>query len=174
MQARLSAVEPVILDALESLVDPKILSADRSKLHVLLQSSKRWNSKRVQHVYAHRFNVMHLWEASHLYSHQQQSVVSLLYCVPFCFFSPPLLFQGSALFVFSCNTGGTWPLVWDGFFIFGPLQQSSCTMTCVFCPDTWQMFKCGKLHRSSKNLDVQSAANVSFVYLDHLSSWNWT
>lgn len=41
MQARLSAVEPVILDALESLVDPKILSADRSKLHVLLQSSKR-------------------------------------------------------------------------------------------------------------------------------------
>lgn len=40
LQARLSAVEPVILDALESLVDPKILSADRSKLHVLLQSSK--------------------------------------------------------------------------------------------------------------------------------------
>ncbi|XP_005456805.1 magnesium transporter MRS2 homolog, mitochondrial isoform X3 [Oreochromis niloticus] len=40
LQARLNEVEPVILDTLESLVDPKILSADRSKLHVLLQNSK--------------------------------------------------------------------------------------------------------------------------------------
>lgn len=40
LQARLNDVEPVILDTLESLVDPKILSADRSKLHVLLQNSK--------------------------------------------------------------------------------------------------------------------------------------
>lgn len=40
LQTRLSEVEPIILDTLESLVDPKILSADRSKLHVLLQNSK--------------------------------------------------------------------------------------------------------------------------------------
>ncbi|XP_033836297.1 magnesium transporter MRS2 homolog, mitochondrial [Periophthalmus magnuspinnatus] len=40
LQIRLNEVEPVILDTLESLVDPKILSADRSKLHVLLQNSK--------------------------------------------------------------------------------------------------------------------------------------
>lgn len=40
LQAQLNDVEPVILDTLESLVDPKILSADRSKLHVLLQNSK--------------------------------------------------------------------------------------------------------------------------------------
>lgn len=40
LQTRLNEVEPVILDVLESLVDPKILSADRSKLHVLLQNSK--------------------------------------------------------------------------------------------------------------------------------------
>ncbi|XP_010752437.2 magnesium transporter MRS2 homolog, mitochondrial [Larimichthys crocea] len=40
LQARLNDVEPVILDTLESLVDPKILSADRSKLHILLQNSK--------------------------------------------------------------------------------------------------------------------------------------
>uniref|UniRef100_A0A8C5H0G1 Magnesium transporter n=1 Tax=Gouania willdenowi TaxID=441366 RepID=A0A8C5H0G1_GOUWI len=40
LQTRLNDVEPVILDILESLVDPKILSADRSKLHVLLQNSK--------------------------------------------------------------------------------------------------------------------------------------
>ncbi|KAM9723945.1 magnesium transporter MRS2 homolog, mitochondrial isoform 1-T1 [Menidia menidia] len=40
LQSRLNDVEPVILDILESLVDPKILSADRSKLHVLLQNSK--------------------------------------------------------------------------------------------------------------------------------------
>ncbi|XP_044063874.1 magnesium transporter MRS2 homolog, mitochondrial [Siniperca chuatsi] len=40
LQAQLNDVEPVILDTLESLVDPKILSADRSKLHILLQNSK--------------------------------------------------------------------------------------------------------------------------------------
>ncbi|KAM7420447.1 hypothetical protein PAMA_014932 [Pampus argenteus] len=40
LQAKLNEVEPVILDILESLVDPKILSADRSKLHILLQNSK--------------------------------------------------------------------------------------------------------------------------------------
>ncbi|XP_028983964.1 magnesium transporter MRS2 homolog, mitochondrial isoform X2 [Betta splendens] len=40
LQTRLNEVEPAILDILESLVDPKILSADRSKLHVLLQNSK--------------------------------------------------------------------------------------------------------------------------------------
>ncbi|XP_035616762.2 magnesium transporter MRS2 homolog, mitochondrial isoform X1 [Oncorhynchus keta] len=40
LQARLNEVHPVILDILESLVDPKLLSADRSKLHILLQNSK--------------------------------------------------------------------------------------------------------------------------------------
>ncbi|XP_062279285.1 magnesium transporter MRS2 homolog, mitochondrial [Scomber scombrus] len=40
LQAKLNEVEPIILDILESLVDPKILSADRSKLHILLQNSK--------------------------------------------------------------------------------------------------------------------------------------
>ncbi|KAG9355396.1 hypothetical protein JZ751_000234 [Albula glossodonta] len=40
LQARLNEVQPQILDTLESLVDPKLLSADRSKLHVLLQNSK--------------------------------------------------------------------------------------------------------------------------------------
>ncbi|KAF7665173.1 hypothetical protein LDENG_00152050 [Lucifuga dentata] len=40
LQNRLNEVHPVILDTLESLVDPKILSADRSKLHILLQNSK--------------------------------------------------------------------------------------------------------------------------------------
>uniref|UniRef100_A0A7N8X0A8 Magnesium transporter n=1 Tax=Mastacembelus armatus TaxID=205130 RepID=A0A7N8X0A8_9TELE len=40
LQTRLNEVEPAILDTLESLVDPKILSADRSKLHILLQNSK--------------------------------------------------------------------------------------------------------------------------------------
>ncbi|XP_035528327.1 magnesium transporter MRS2 homolog, mitochondrial [Morone saxatilis] len=40
LQTRLNDVEPVIMDTLESLVDPKILSADRSKLHILLQNSK--------------------------------------------------------------------------------------------------------------------------------------
>ncbi|KAG7476259.1 hypothetical protein JOB18_049911 [Solea senegalensis] len=40
LQTRLNEVEPVILDVLESLVDPKILSAYRGKLHVLLQYGK--------------------------------------------------------------------------------------------------------------------------------------
>ncbi|KAK2844337.1 hypothetical protein Q5P01_010996 [Channa striata] len=40
LQTRLNEVKPAILDTLESLVDPKILSADRSKLHILLQNSK--------------------------------------------------------------------------------------------------------------------------------------
>ncbi|XP_028282190.1 magnesium transporter MRS2 homolog, mitochondrial [Parambassis ranga] len=40
LQTRLNDVEPVIMDTLESLVDPKILSADRTKLHILLQNSK--------------------------------------------------------------------------------------------------------------------------------------
>ncbi|XP_061109639.1 magnesium transporter MRS2 homolog, mitochondrial isoform X4 [Conger conger] len=40
LQARLNEVQPQILDTLESLVDPKLLSADRSKLHILLQNSK--------------------------------------------------------------------------------------------------------------------------------------
>lgn len=40
LQGRLNEVQPVILDTLESLVDPKLLSADRTKLHILLQNSK--------------------------------------------------------------------------------------------------------------------------------------
>ncbi|XP_053744178.1 magnesium transporter MRS2 homolog, mitochondrial isoform X1 [Synchiropus splendidus] len=40
LQGRLNEVEPAILDTLEYLLDPKILSADRSKLHILLQNSK--------------------------------------------------------------------------------------------------------------------------------------
>ncbi|CAL8248468.1 unnamed protein product [Lota lota] len=40
LQGRLNEVHPVILDTLESLVDPKLLSADRTKLHILLQNSK--------------------------------------------------------------------------------------------------------------------------------------
>ncbi|KAF3691724.1 Magnesium transporter MRS2 -like protein, mitochondrial MRS2-like protein Precursor [Channa argus] len=40
LQSQLNEVKPAILDTLESLVDPKILSADRSKLHILLQNSK--------------------------------------------------------------------------------------------------------------------------------------
>ncbi|XP_066539014.1 magnesium transporter MRS2 homolog, mitochondrial isoform X2 [Hoplias malabaricus] len=40
LQARLNDVQPQILDCLESLVDPKLLSADRSKLHMLLLNSK--------------------------------------------------------------------------------------------------------------------------------------
>ncbi|XP_027005857.1 magnesium transporter MRS2 homolog, mitochondrial [Tachysurus fulvidraco] len=40
LQARLNEVQPQILDCLESLVDPKLLSADRSKLHMLLLNSK--------------------------------------------------------------------------------------------------------------------------------------
>ncbi|KAG9276538.1 magnesium transporter MRS2 homolog, mitochondrial isoform X1 [Astyanax mexicanus] len=40
LQAKLNEVQPQIMDCLESLVDPKLLSADRSKLHMLLLSSK--------------------------------------------------------------------------------------------------------------------------------------
>ncbi|XP_060778069.1 magnesium transporter MRS2 homolog, mitochondrial [Neoarius graeffei] len=40
LQARLNEVQPQIFDCLESLVDPKLLSADRSKLHMLLLNSK--------------------------------------------------------------------------------------------------------------------------------------
>ncbi|KAL3060517.1 magnesium transporter MRS2 homolog, mitochondrial [Trematomus bernacchii] len=40
LHAQLNDVEPVLMDTLESLVDPKILSVDRSKLHILLQNSK--------------------------------------------------------------------------------------------------------------------------------------
>ncbi|XP_063054429.1 magnesium transporter MRS2 homolog, mitochondrial [Engraulis encrasicolus] len=40
LQARLNEMQPQIMDALESLVDPKILAADRSKLHMLLLNSK--------------------------------------------------------------------------------------------------------------------------------------
>uniref|UniRef100_A0A672PJU4 Magnesium transporter n=1 Tax=Sinocyclocheilus grahami TaxID=75366 RepID=A0A672PJU4_SINGR len=40
LQMRLSEVQPQVVDCLESLVDPKLLSADRSKLHMLLLNSK--------------------------------------------------------------------------------------------------------------------------------------
>ncbi|XDV39837.1 hypothetical protein PO909_009020 [Leuciscus waleckii] len=40
LQMRLNEVQPQVLDCLESLVDPKLLSADRSKLHLLLLNSK--------------------------------------------------------------------------------------------------------------------------------------
>ncbi|KAG2465136.1 MRS2 protein, partial [Polypterus senegalus] len=40
LQARLNNLQPQILEMLESLVDPKLLSVDRSKLHILLQNSK--------------------------------------------------------------------------------------------------------------------------------------
>lgn len=40
IQARLKELQPVVLDTLESLVDPALLSADRGKLHVLLQINK--------------------------------------------------------------------------------------------------------------------------------------
>ncbi|KAA0702981.1 Magnesium transporter MRS2 -like protein, mitochondrial MRS2-like protein [Triplophysa tibetana] len=40
LQANLHEVQPQILDCLESLVDPKLLSADRSKLHMLLLNRK--------------------------------------------------------------------------------------------------------------------------------------
>ncbi|XP_041963664.1 magnesium transporter MRS2 homolog, mitochondrial [Alosa sapidissima] len=40
LQARLNEMQPQIIDSLESLMDPKILSADRSKLHMLLLNSK--------------------------------------------------------------------------------------------------------------------------------------
>ncbi|XP_072267713.1 magnesium transporter MRS2 homolog, mitochondrial isoform X2 [Pyxicephalus adspersus] len=40
LQGRLQFLQPHILETLEALVDPKLLSVDRSKLHVLLQSGK--------------------------------------------------------------------------------------------------------------------------------------
>ncbi|XP_078395436.1 magnesium transporter MRS2 homolog, mitochondrial isoform X1 [Cetorhinus maximus] len=40
LQSRLNELQPQILEMLEALVDPKQLSIDRSKLHVLLQTSK--------------------------------------------------------------------------------------------------------------------------------------
>ncbi|XP_077126083.1 magnesium transporter MRS2 homolog, mitochondrial isoform X2 [Ranitomeya variabilis] len=40
LQARLHFLQPRILETLESLVDPKLLSVDRSKLHILLQNGK--------------------------------------------------------------------------------------------------------------------------------------
>ncbi|KAM5156995.1 magnesium transporter MRS2 homolog, mitochondrial isoform 2-T2 [Mantella aurantiaca] len=40
LQGRLQYLQPHILETLEALVDPKLLSVDRSKLHVLLQSGK--------------------------------------------------------------------------------------------------------------------------------------
>ncbi|KAG9461218.1 hypothetical protein GDO78_017646 [Eleutherodactylus coqui] len=40
LQGRLQFLQPRILEILEALVDPKLLSIDRSKLHVLLQNGK--------------------------------------------------------------------------------------------------------------------------------------
>ncbi|XP_073422230.1 magnesium transporter MRS2 homolog, mitochondrial [Dendrobates tinctorius] len=40
LQGRLHFLQPRILETLESLVDPKLLSVDRSKLHILLQNGK--------------------------------------------------------------------------------------------------------------------------------------
>ncbi|KAK2488990.1 hypothetical protein MC885_012158 [Smutsia gigantea] len=40
LQGRLSILEPLILETLEALVDPKHSSVDRSKLHILLQNGK--------------------------------------------------------------------------------------------------------------------------------------
>ncbi|XP_007901364.2 magnesium transporter MRS2 homolog, mitochondrial [Callorhinchus milii] len=40
LQARLNEIHPQVLETLDALVDPKLLSLDRSKLHVLLQNSK--------------------------------------------------------------------------------------------------------------------------------------
>ncbi|XP_015212526.1 magnesium transporter MRS2 homolog, mitochondrial [Lepisosteus oculatus] len=40
LQARLHEVQPQVFETLESLVNPKMLSVERSKLHVLLQNSK--------------------------------------------------------------------------------------------------------------------------------------
>ncbi|KAM3679106.1 magnesium transporter MRS2 homolog, mitochondrial [Ammospiza maritima maritima] len=40
LQGRLNTLQPQILETLEALVDPKLLSVDRSKLHVLLQNGK--------------------------------------------------------------------------------------------------------------------------------------
>ncbi|NWI03801.1 MRS2 protein, partial [Tichodroma muraria] len=40
LQGRLNILQPQILETLEALVDPKLLSVDRSKLHILLQNGK--------------------------------------------------------------------------------------------------------------------------------------
>ncbi|XP_078009696.1 magnesium transporter MRS2 homolog, mitochondrial isoform X4 [Phascolarctos cinereus] len=40
LQGKLSLLQPLILETLEALVDPKHSSVDRSKLHILLQNSK--------------------------------------------------------------------------------------------------------------------------------------
>ncbi|KAM8967497.1 magnesium transporter MRS2 homolog, mitochondrial isoform 2-T2 [Pelodytes ibericus] len=40
LQERLHFLQPYILETLEALVDPKLLSIDRSKLHILLQNGK--------------------------------------------------------------------------------------------------------------------------------------
>ncbi|XP_075273186.1 magnesium transporter MRS2 homolog, mitochondrial [Opisthocomus hoazin] len=40
LQGRLNTLQPQILETLEALVDPKLLSVDRSKLHILLQNGK--------------------------------------------------------------------------------------------------------------------------------------
>lgn len=41
LQGKLSILQPLILETLEALVDPKHSSVDRSKLHILLQNGKR-------------------------------------------------------------------------------------------------------------------------------------
>ncbi|XP_055656935.1 magnesium transporter MRS2 homolog, mitochondrial isoform X2 [Falco peregrinus] len=40
LQGRLNTLQPQIVETLEALVDPKLLSVDRSKLHILLQNGK--------------------------------------------------------------------------------------------------------------------------------------
>ncbi|XP_030408396.1 magnesium transporter MRS2 homolog, mitochondrial isoform X1 [Gopherus evgoodei] len=40
LQGRLNVLQPQIIETLEALVDPKLLSVDRSKLHILLQNGK--------------------------------------------------------------------------------------------------------------------------------------
>ncbi|XP_043364243.1 magnesium transporter MRS2 homolog, mitochondrial isoform X3 [Dermochelys coriacea] len=40
LQGRLNILQPQIIETLEALVDPKLLSVDRSKLHILLQNGK--------------------------------------------------------------------------------------------------------------------------------------
>ncbi|XP_007445236.2 magnesium transporter MRS2 homolog, mitochondrial-like, partial [Python bivittatus] len=41
LSGRLSHLQPQILETLNALVDPKLLSLDRSKVHILLQNGKR-------------------------------------------------------------------------------------------------------------------------------------
>ncbi|XP_067393681.1 magnesium transporter MRS2 homolog, mitochondrial isoform X2 [Emydura macquarii macquarii] len=40
LQGRLNILQPLIIETLEALVDPKLFSVDRSKLHILLQNGK--------------------------------------------------------------------------------------------------------------------------------------